>query len=311
MWPETNPVNFCIWGHMHYTHTHSYIHYGFYNAAKHLGWNVEWLDNTVENGISLKNTDTNGWLFFTESQVDSHLPRNPHAFYIVHNCNANEYLSISLKNILSIQTFMTNVITRNVVPINNNNFELWDSDSNVFYMPWATDILPEEINKNIKNLKLKSNGDAIFLGTYGSGIFGNCNEIDLFQKRCNEKNIPFELVSSLNVDQTKSIEILKSAFITPSIVGTWQKEQGYIPCRIFKTISYGQLGVTNCKNAYEIINKLGVYNENESNLVDNALEKINDFELRIKSMELVRDKHTYLNRISSLQRVFKLKFNIS
>jgi hypothetical protein len=70
------------------------------------------------------------------------------------------------------------------------------------------------------------------------------------------------------------------------------------------------LGVTNCKNAYELLNKLCVYNENESDLVDNALEKINDFELRVKSMELVRDKHTYLSRINSLQDIFKLKNNI-
>lgn len=310
MWPETTPKKFVVWGHPHYTHTHSYIHYGFYKAAKYLGWDVDWLDNTPENEIKLKNTDTNGWLFLTEGQVDSRIPINPNAFYILHNCNGSKYVSVSLKNILIIQVFTTDVITRNVVPINNNNFELWQSDGNVFYMPWATDILPEEINENIKNLKLKDNGEAIFLGTYGGGIHGNCNEIDLFRRKCNEKNIPFNLIPSTNINQEKSIEILKNGFITPSIVGSWQKEQGYIPCRIFKTISYGQLGVTNCKNAYELLNKLCVYNENESDLVDNALEKINDFELRVKSMELVRDKHTYLSRINSLQDIFKLKNNI-
>ena len=310
MWPETQPVTFCIWGHLHYTNTYSYIHYGFYKAAKHMGWNVEWLDNTEQNKINLTNTDTTGWLFLTEGQVDNWMPRNPNAFYILHNCNGNTYLKIPLKNILNLQVFISDVRTRNVVELNNNRFELWDSGSNVLYMPWATDILPHEINENIKNLKLKKNGEAIFLGTYGGSIFGNFKEIDLFKHKCYKKNIPFKLISSLNVDQSKSIEIIKSAFIAPSIVGTWQKEQGYIPCRIFKTISYGQLGVTNSKEAYEVLNKLCVYSENEDQLVDNALEKINDLELRINAMEFVRDKHTYINRIETLIQVFKNKMLI-
>lgn len=332
MFYKQNPVKLCIWGHPHYTHTHSYIHYGFYNAAKHLNWYVEWLDNTEQNKISLNNTDTNGWIFLTEGQVDSLIPINPNAFYILHNCNGTKYSSIPTKNILNVQTFINNVITRNVVPINNNNFELWDSDGNSFYMPWATDILPEEIDENIKNLKLKqfydktiltdvtgvtgvtgdektNKNEAIFLGSYGDGIFGNSNEIDLFKKRCNELNIDFIRVSSLSIEQSKSIEIIKSAFIAPCIVGTWQKDQGYIPCRIFKNISYGHLGVTNSKNAYEIIDKLCVYNENEDELVDYALQKINDLELIKKSMELVRDKHTYINRIQSIIHIFKLKNN--
>ena len=98
MWPETKPVNFCIWGHPHYTHTHSYIHYAFYKAAKYLDWSVEWLDNTEQNRINLKNTDTNGWLFLTEGQVDSLIPKNPNAFYILHNCDDSLYNEISTKN---------------------------------------------------------------------------------------------------------------------------------------------------------------------------------------------------------------------
>jgi len=63
----------------------------------------------------------------------------------------------------------------------------------------------------------------------------------------------------------------------------------------------------NSKEAFEIINKLGVYNPDESDLIKDSLEKVNDLELRKQAMEFVRDNHTYLNRIDTLQDIFKLK----
>jgi hypothetical protein len=174
-------------------------------------------------------------------------------------------------------------------------------------MPWATDILPDEINENIKNLNRQNNGKVVFLGSCWGGYHGNIDELTNLSNGCKKINLPFDLIQTQKINQEESIKILQNAFITPSVVGRWQKKVGYIPCRIFKTISYGQLGVTNSKEAFEIINKLGVYNPNESELIKDALEKNNDLELRKQAMEFVRDNHTYLNRIDTLQHIFKVK----
>ena len=34
-----------IWGHKLYSHTHSFIHSGFFKAFKHLGYDTYWFDN--------------------------------------------------------------------------------------------------------------------------------------------------------------------------------------------------------------------------------------------------------------------------
>jgi hypothetical protein len=303
MWPETKPKKFIIWGHEHYTHTHSYIHYGYFKAAECLGWDVQWLKNTKENALNLGNTDE--YLFFTESSVDSFIPINSKAFYILHNCDMNKYSVIPEKNKLIIQVFTKDVYSRNIKQVKNNLFEFWQEDNNTLYMPWATDILPNEINENIKNLKIQNNNKALFIGSYWGGQYGNNNEIDLFKIGCQKNNIEFNILSQ--IEQTQSIKLIQNVFVAPTIVGNWQKNQGYIPCRIFKNVSYGQLGITNSKEAYEVINKLGVYNSNESELIKDSLEKNNDIELRKQAMEFVRDNHTYLNRISSLEYIFKLK----
>ena len=303
MWPDTKPKKFIIWGHEHYTHTHSYIHYGYFKAAESLGWDVQWLKNTKENALNLGNTDE--YVFFTESSVDSFIPINSKAFYILHNCDMNKYSEISLKNKLVIQVFTKDVYSRNIKQVKNNLFEFWQEDNNTLYMPWATDILPNEINENIYNLKIQKNNKALFIGSYWGGQYGNNNEIDLFKIGCQKNNIEFNVLSQ--IEQTQSIKLIQNVFVAPTIVGKWQKNQGYIPCRIFKNVSYGQLGITNSKEAYEVINKLGVYNSNESELIKDALEKNNDIELRKQAMEFVRDNHTYLNRISSLEYIFKVK----
>jgi hypothetical protein len=307
MWPETKPIKFIVWGHEHYSHTHSYIHYGFFKAAKYIGWDVEWLNNTPENNVNLGNTD--GCLFFTEGQVDSNMPKNPNAFYVLHNCNGNDYSHIPETNKLTLQVYTKDVHSYNVVPVKQNLFEYWQKDGNIFYMPWATDILPHEIDENISNLQIRSSGDAIFVGTCGGGYFGNINEINAFSSGCKKNGVDFKVGGGLAVEQNRSIEIIKDSFMAPSIVGTWQKEKGYIPCRIFKTVSYGQLGITNSKEAYEVINKLGVYNTDEQQLAGDALKKINDIEFRKDAMRFVRDNHTYLNRIESLRYIFQLKIS--
>jgi hypothetical protein len=308
MWPQTKPIKFIIWGHEHYSHTHSYIHYGFFKAAKYIGYDVEWVKNTPENNTKLENTD--GYLFFTEGQVDSNIPKNPNAFYVLHNCNGNDYCRIPEKNKLILQVYTNDVHSRNIVPIKEENlFEYWQEDGNTFYMPWATDILPHEIDDNISNLQMKSSGDSVFLGTYCAGYFGNNNEIDAFSSGSEKNGVNFKVIGGLSIEQDITIEIIKNSFMAPSIVGTWQKTKGYIPCRIFKTVSYGQLGITNSKEAYEVINKLGVYNSDEKQLAGDSLKKINDIELRKDAMKFVRDNHTYLNRIESLRFIFKLKLS--
>jgi hypothetical protein len=315
MWPKTAPKKFVIWGLEHYTHTHSYIHYAFEKAAKQLGWDVEWVQDTPEIGVFFSES-SDEYLFLTVGISDKYIPINPNAFYILHNCEAAQYTSIPEKNKLIIQVYTVDVDSRDIIQLPGKKYEFWQPNGNVFYMPWATDILPDEINENIENVKSgkipnRSKKDAMFLGTVNNCFeFGNIDEITKFDIGCRNLGIQLLLANSTSIDQNTSINLLQEVYITPSIVGTWQKRQGYIPCRIFKTISYGQLGVTNSKQAYEITDRLGIYSEDEAELCSKAvevLEGINAIERITDAMKLVRDHHTYINRLESIQFIFRLK----
>jgi len=320
MFPETAPKKFIIWGLQMYEHTHSYIHYAFNKAALFLGWDSEWVADTVDNQIKYRDCDE--YLFLTLGGYEKNIPINKNSFYILHNCEPKPYTEIPLKNKLVLQVFTNDVYERKIINLPGKKFEFWQPDINCFYMPWATDLLPYEIEDNITEKKKnflnsdsteikKSLPYALFLGSVGGGIFGNTNELNNFKDGLNTENIPMYFSTETKVNQEQSIIAIKNASIAPTIVGTWQKKQGYIPCRIFKTISYGKLGITNSKQSHEVINNLTLYSQDENKLGIMASDTvINEFkyqEIILDAMKFVRDNHTYLNRIESIQFIFNCK----
>jgi hypothetical protein len=60
------------------------------------------------------------------------------------------------------------------------------------------------------------------------------------------------------------------------------------------------LGITNSKHSYELLDKLVVYNDNEKQLFYDAMLQLKNYDLIKKQMALVREKHTYINRIQDL-----------
>jgi len=76
-----------VWGHKLHSHTHSYIHYAFDKAFRHLNYNTKWLDNNDD----IKNINFTKTLFITEGQVDGKIPIRNDCYYVLHNCDMKKY----------------------------------------------------------------------------------------------------------------------------------------------------------------------------------------------------------------------------
>ena len=94
--------------------------------------------------------------------------------------------------------------------------------------------------------------------------------------------------------------LVNESYISPTIQGPWQIENRYIPCRIFKNISYGHYGYTNSEAVNDIFEGSLIYDRDPVNLFNKIIEKKNDpnhiNELKFLMNE-VKEKHTYINRI--------------
>lgn len=286
-----------LWGHKLHSHTHSYIHAAFYKAFKHLGYETYWLDNNDD----VSRQDFSGSLFITEGQVDSHLPIRNDCFYILHNCSDAKYKALYEQGrAICLQVYTHDCRGRQVVYVDDYiGYTLADK---CFYMPWATDLLPHEIEmrKYSMNRVRKNKKQIYFIGTIGGGEFGNDMIVNSFKQACEENKVHFKGIA--RVSEEENARLIQEAYMAPALQGSWQVQQGYIPCRIFKNISNGQLGITNSETVYKLFKEKIVYNSNPYQLFYDAkqrLETVTLAELH-ELMDFVKDKHTYLSRIKVL-----------
>jgi len=248
-----------IWGHKLHSHTYSYINYGFFKAFEHLGYKILWLDN--DSDISV--IDLNNTLFITEGLVDKKIPIIEECYYILHNCDMDKYRWKDI-NILILQVYTKECLRRNIKKLDNCIYYEAVSDHCEFptiYMPWATELLPYEIDENIKNIEKnvlnKTSNSLNFVGML-------TNEWLSVQLFCTFNNINFNPVggfSDNNIDSIENQKLIQNSYIAPSIQTRCQVDKGYIPGRIFKHISYGKMGITNNITVAELFNGNIIYND--------------------------------------------------
>jgi len=125
-------------------------------------------------------------------------------------------------------------------------------------------------------------------------------EIVPFQQACIDNGIAFNHITNVSMEDNQ--QLIQSSYMAPAIQGAFQCEKGYIPCRIFKNISYGQWGITNNQTVYDLFKGKIVYNVNTSQLFYDAQHYINNASLDdlYALMDFVKNKHTYINRIETL-----------
>ncbi len=291
-----------IWGHKLHSHTHSYVHNAFFRAFKELGYSTYWFDDAD----NVQNEDFSGALFITEGQVDKNIPLRSDCRYILHNCSSSKYAPLyEAKKAISLQVYTDDVLSnpncKKVAPC-----IYYDLGSKSIYMPWATDLLPKEIDLVKKKVPItKKNRNICWVGTIGAGVFGNIEQITPFKNMAKNHGIGFQ--STLNISLAKHEKLIRSAYMAPTIVGKWQQEKGYIPCRIFKNISYGQMGITNSPRIYELFEGKIIYNSDSAQLFLDAHRKMQNMNLQelYDLMDFVKFNHTYINRIETLLDFFK------
>lgn len=294
-----------VWGYPLHSHTHSYIHNAFIIAFDYLKYKWYWIDDKKPFS-SYNITLPEKCLYITEGQVDSNIPLNRKSYYVLHNCKTEKYQNIIPYNhILNLQVY-TNRCIEFSKPLNNSEFIRFDGKT--LYTIWGTDLHPEEINKNIELLEeIHKNPKNIchFVGMMLENPWKMCKE------QCNLNNISFTDVggfSGKNITVEENIKRVQESLIAPAFQEPWQVENGYIPCRIFKNISYGKMGITNNETVNKLFNERLIYDSDVKLATQKSINfaKFPDLNLIKELMINVRDNHTYLNRINDIFEAFKL-----
>lgn len=177
----------------------------------------------------------------------------------------------------------------------------WDSHSHVLYQPWGTDLMPDEFYPPIYNGESKM---AAFVGSVWDGHGqGNVDAIRELQVALERHGLEF--VHRAGVDDSTNAELVRASRIAPAVTGQWQVQHEYLPCRVWKNVSYGALAVTNVPTFRQLIGwepHGGIAEIVESAL---ALDEDDYLYLVRQQQEIVARDYTYANSLATIERAFE------
>ncbi len=286
-----------IWGYKLYTHTHSFIHAAFKIAFEHMGYDVRWYFD----GEDHSDENFDNCLFLASAEQEQNIPLNSTSCYILHNVNAGKYVDAGCK-VVSIQVYNKDVSRYGLTKISDYE-AIWEGNVKTLYLPWATDVLPDKFDFSLPHSRINQ---CVWIGTFGdsTGTFQNGQQLQPFFDQCEKNGVEVVKIDPWATPVTfeHNYELVRLASYAPALQGQWQVENNYIPCRIFKNISYGNLGITNNELVKDIFGDMVVYHPDTAELFNKAAEILADRErannMILSSMKYVQENHTYINRIN-------------
>lgn len=279
---KSDAYQFVVWGYKNNPDTYSHIQEAFFRTLRYMGRKVRWI-NENDNG------DFEKTIFVSHGPSASNIPLRPDAFYIIHNLAgtaAQEYLKDNNVLIFGVKTDQSRVP---------------DQEPRVTELYWASDQTPDEIQRNKEGARVLNLDSRVFnwVGSVWGGSQGNTDEIHDFMHQCRINGLEFNVHRDVSVEN--DVRLIRNSRFAPAIVGAWQREVGFIPCRIFKNISYGQFGVTNSKRVNDffdgrliLTDMKEMVSEGHRRLASTSIDQL--YEL----MDYVAKEHTYVNRIETL-----------
>lgn len=330
-----------VWGFPLNTHTHSYIH-AMWIKVFSIGFGKEthWFhDNEFPQDF-----DFNDSIFITEGYADNKIPVVASSAYFVHNAISPEkYLNKNARLIeirfnvneihdinndfklddgthsnlieLSPHAKYEKLVSNKDIHASKRGGEIKLMDYECIYIYWATDLLPHEFNYD--DIQIEKEKTVYYIGSPGNSInyvnFANaCIKNGIQWVRSNPWNTP------LTFEQNQ--QLMQKSILCPDFrpTGTQQDtnefgvkngknhlEIGYLPCRVLKAISYGQLGITDSIHVKKILGEHVLHADNMETLFTTAMtERVNYPRIRT-AMEYVQHNHTYVNRVIELIRALR------
>lgn len=288
-----------IWGHKLHSNTFSYIHYGYFEAFKSLGFEVHWFDNLDD----ISNFNFANSIFFTEGQVDDNIPLRKDCKYILHHCNKEKYKDydhINLCNYVFDCTLGKSHNYQNDTVEKINYFTYFDRKNKALYQPWATTLPAEQFDEFVP--LDHSIAEIFYVGTVWSE---NIQEMTKFNIGCVKNNK--KLIICKTRSEEESRVFVKKSSVAPDVRLAHHVNVGYIPCRIFKNISYGKIPATNSKYVRDFFGKdLLPFANDPEDLVSINLDFYNSSKAKevfsLLSNE-VKEHHTFKTRANHLLSV--------
>lgn len=271
--------------------SHAYIHAGYRRAFEAAGFPTLWLDDEPE---SVEHVPDDAIMFVMDQYV-KHMPVRKDLRYITHNCNGEPFSSIPKHRKLALQYFYDRGQSLGEYV---NPWTAWNKHSRTLYQPWATDILPEDPMYQ----PVRPEGKTVFwIGSVWTNEQNQGNLVEFELLKAAVSSWGLRIVQRRARDDEHA-NLIRQSRLAPAIQGQWQVQSGYLPCRLFKNISYGHLGITNNPTAAGIFAGMLAYDATVEGAIAEAMRLSSQewLDRVIPSMVEVCKEHTYANRVERI-----------
>lgn len=291
-----------IWGlRSVFNDSYRFVQGGFYLTLKKLSIPVVWLDDSPASVTELKSGD----LIFAANRAMQYMPLQSQLKYCLHNADNCYFDRLDRSQFMRLQVLTRERFASDEQKLKGVNPLLlgaanFDPQENILYQSWGAPLLAKEF---YKPMQLEYKKSEYFVGTIWENELGQGNStvIPVYKAELQKRGIQFLHVQG--APERINPLYVRHAAVGASIVGNWQREVGYTPCRLFKAVSFGRVGLinsTSMASAYP----WAICNENIPELVDYALSltpKQNE-ELIIDQQSFVA-KETYEAKIHNILQV--------
>lgn len=273
-----------------------HIFQSYYDTAQKLAISVIWVDDTVRSRQVIRSGD----LVLAVNIQAKNLPIKKGVYYCLHNFDAHVCAKIGVGYLLKLQVYTSDADkgTKKIGPARR-----FDAKQGVLYQPWGTDLYPHEFLTPVSS---HYRPWSYWVGSIWDNEQhqGNLTEIRALKWALLKRGIFF--IHRKFASDAENIRYMRASRLAPAIAGSWQVEKNYLPCRLFKNISYGQLGVTNVPKFKEIFGNNIIYDRNIDRAVKKALKlPAAKWEVMIQAQqEIVRRDYTYVNSLYYIAKAF-------
>lgn len=203
-----------------------------------------------------------------------------------------------------LQVFTNSAHGESLGPANT----LWDNSTRTLYQPWGVPTAPNSWNEAI----FPTGKTEFWVGSIWDNELGqgNINEIRDYRIAMKDFGINFKqaggvgfalprrlggagIFTAKGVSERQALQLVQKSPIGASIVGKWQKDKHYVPCRIFKNVAAGHLPVSN-SNFHEIFGESMVYSDDYHDLVS-KVRSVSEQDKRamVKAAQKAMEPYTY------------------
>jgi hypothetical protein len=255
-----------IWGLKTDLHSHKFIQSAYYRNFLEMGFETCWVDDRASNAKIVAKND----IVFAVGVAAQHLPLLNDVKYVLHNM-PTEKLNLE-KGFINLQVY-----TNTATGVNCGlPYVQWDNELRTLFQPWGVPTNPKTWRKEQKT----QSKTEYWVGSIWNNELGQGNSefmkqyvaaLEIQNIRFIQKGTTTRLHPN-GTSESRSMKLVYKSAVGAAVVGNWQKEKSYIPCRLFKNIASGAIPSSNADFSTLFGSGGGIFNSDPNLLIEEVLE---------------------------------------